>query len=128
MDVKLLNPTNDSIEFSVLSGIKIPEGVDVSFDKMNAQFYRLETKDQPIPFATVDIPRLEFSGNERFTLANHTMRLGDTDQFAAMVEEAVHRAMFDVAAQANTNIRFAGPSRRIEVDKVASMPGIFPPT
>jgi hypothetical protein len=125
VQVNLLNPTNDSIEFSVLSDIRVPDAVTVNFDSMRAQFFRPETRDDPIPIATVDLPKLKFSANEKVTLVNQTMKLGDIEQFALLVEDVAYNPRFSVAGQAKTKVGVAGLSTTVDLMKVVSLPGMF---
>ncbi|KAJ0421302.1 hypothetical protein BJY00DRAFT_300956 [Aspergillus carlsbadensis] len=121
--VNLLNPTNDSIQFSVLSNIRVPDAVSVNFDSMRAQFFRPATRDDPIPIATVDLPKLKFSANEKVTLVNQTMKLGDIGQFALLVEDVAYHPRFSVAGQAKTRVGVAGLSTTVDLMKVVSLPG-----
>ncbi|KAL3449090.1 hypothetical protein BJX65DRAFT_317217 [Aspergillus insuetus] len=123
VQVNLLNPTNDSIEFSVLSDIRVPDAVTVNFDSMRAQFFRPETRDNPIPIATVDLPKMKFSANEKVTLVNQTMKLGDIEQFALLVEDVAYNPRFSVAGQAKTKVGVAGLSTTVDLMKVVSLPG-----
>ncbi|KAL4914572.1 hypothetical protein BDW62DRAFT_219989 [Aspergillus aurantiobrunneus] len=123
VQVNLLNPTNDSIQFSILSEIKVPDAVSVRFDPMRASFFRPETVDDPIPIATVDLPHLSFSANEKVTLVNQTLRLGDVDQFAALVEDVAYNPTFSVAGQAKTRVGVATLSTTVDLVKVVSLPG-----
>ncbi|KAL4803063.1 hypothetical protein BDV18DRAFT_163588 [Aspergillus unguis] len=121
--INLLNPTNDSIQFSLSSDVRVPSAVSVRLDAMNAQFFRVQTMDDPVPFATVDIPKLRFSGNDRIQVENQTMRLADTDQFAEMIEDVSYNPTFDVAARARTKVGIATLSRAIDFVKVDTMDG-----
>ncbi|KAL3461149.1 hypothetical protein BJX64DRAFT_277984 [Aspergillus heterothallicus] len=123
VQVNLLNPTNDSIQFSVLSDIRVPDAVTVNFDSMRAQFFRPETRDDPIPIATVDLPKLKFSANQKVTLVNQTMKLGDIEQFAMLVEDVAYNPRFSVAGQAKTKVGVAGLSTTVDLLKVVSLPG-----
>ncbi|KAL4928919.1 uncharacterized protein BDV17DRAFT_298395 [Aspergillus undulatus] len=123
VEVTLLNPTNDSIQFSILSDIKVPDAVNVRFDPMRAQFFRPETSDDPIPIATVDLPKLSFSAKEKITLINQTLRLGDVNEFAALVEDVAYNPTFSVAGQAKATVGVATLSTTVDLLKVVSLPG-----
>ncbi|KAL4864850.1 hypothetical protein BDV12DRAFT_211342 [Aspergillus spectabilis] len=121
--VTLLNPTNDSIQFSILSEIKVPDAVNVRFNPMRAQFFRPETTDNPIPFATVDLPKLKFSSNENVALVNQSLTLGDVNEFAKLVEDVAYHKTFRVAGQAKTRVRVATLSTSVDLVKVVELPG-----
>ncbi|KAL2828815.1 hypothetical protein BJY01DRAFT_240841 [Aspergillus pseudoustus] len=123
VQVNLLNPTNDSIQFSILSEVRVPDAVTVHFDAMHAQFFRPETRDDPIPIATVELPKLTFSANEKVTLINQTMKLGNIEQFALLVEDVAYNPRFSVAGQAKTKVGVAGLSTTVDLMKVVSLPG-----
>lgn len=124
VQVNLLNPTNDSIQFSVMSDIKVPDAVSVRFDPMQALFFRAETMDDPIPIATVDLPSLKFGANEKVSLVNQTLRLGDVDQFAALVEDVAYNPTFSVAGQTKTRVHFGTLGTTVDLLKVVSLPGV----
>ncbi|KAL4885418.1 hypothetical protein BJY04DRAFT_230960 [Aspergillus karnatakaensis] len=123
VQVNLLNPTNDSIQFSIISDIKVPDAVSVRFDPMRAQFFRPETRDDPVPFATVNLPKLSFKANERVTLVNQSLTLGDVNEFAALVEDVAYHPTFRVAGQAKTKVGVATLSTTVDLLKVVELPG-----
>ncbi|KAL5333711.1 hypothetical protein BJX70DRAFT_403263, partial [Aspergillus crustosus] len=121
--VTLLNPTNDSIQFSILSEIRVPDAINVQFDAMHAQFFRPETRDNPIPFATVDLPRLKFGANERVTLVNQSLTLGDVGEFAGLVEDVAYNQRFRVAGRAKTRVGVGALKTTVDLLKVVELPG-----
>ncbi|KAL4959279.1 uncharacterized protein BDV14DRAFT_206947 [Aspergillus stella-maris] len=123
VEVNLLNPTNDSIQFSVLSDIKVPDAMNVRLDPMRAQFFRPETRDDPVPIATIDLPKLKFSSNEKVTLINQTLKLGDIGEFAALVEDVAYNPSFSVAGQAKARVGVATLSTTVDLLKIVSLPG-----
>ncbi|KAL2831715.1 hypothetical protein BDW59DRAFT_169571 [Aspergillus cavernicola] len=123
VEVTLLNPTNDSIQFSVLSNIRVPDAMSVTFNSMRAQFFRPETRDDPIPFATIHLPKLKFPANEKITLVNQSLTLGDVDQFAALVEDVAYNSVFSVAAQANAKIGVGTLTTKVDLVEVVSFSG-----
>ncbi|KAL3471735.1 hypothetical protein BJX99DRAFT_250200 [Aspergillus californicus] len=124
--VSLLNPTNDSIQFSMFSDIRVPDALTVNLDSMHAEFFRpeSETTDNPIPFSTIDIWSLTFHPGQKVTLVNQTLMLGDLDQFAALVEDVAYNPGFGVAAQATMKVRVASLlSTTVDFTKVVTFSG-----
>jgi hypothetical protein len=108
----------------VLSEIKVPDAVSVRFDPMQALFFRAETIDDPIPIATVDLPTQKFGANEKVSLVNQTLKLGDVDQFAALVEDVAYNPTFSVAGQAKTRVHVGTLGTTVDLLKVVSLPGL----
>lgn len=123
MDVSLLNPTNDSIQFSVFSDIRVPDAVTMKLDSMHAKFFRQETTNDQLPFATVNIPRLTFHSNQKVAFVNQNLRLGNVDQFAALVEDVAYNPVFSVAAQAKMKVRVASLTTKVDLKKVVKFSG-----
>lgn len=108
----------------MLSDIKVPDAVSVRFDPMQALFFRAETMDDPIPIATVDLPSLKFRANEKVALVNQSLKLGDVDQFAALVEDVAYNPTFRVAGQAKTRVHVGTLATTVDLLKVVSLPGM----
>ncbi|KAI9369647.1 hypothetical protein BJX61DRAFT_536254 [Aspergillus egyptiacus] len=125
VEVTLLNPRNDSIQFSLLTDIRVPDAMSVRLGPMDAQLFRPEPpgQDKTRPFATVQLPRLKFSSQEKITFVNQTFTLGDVDQFAALVEDVAYKNDFSVAAQAETKVGVAASTMTVDLVKEVTMPG-----
>ncbi|KAL4746282.1 hypothetical protein BDW72DRAFT_210542 [Aspergillus terricola var. indicus] len=127
LQVSLLTPTNDSIRFSASSGIKVPDALTMHLDSMHAEIFRPQlkgrTKEDPIPLAEVDIPKLHFKGNQMITIKNQTLKLGDVGQFAKLVEDAAYHSSFRTAMHAKTKVGLAGLKTSIDITKEMEMPG-----
>ncbi|KAL4973825.1 hypothetical protein BDW66DRAFT_161792 [Aspergillus desertorum] len=127
LQVSLLNPTNDSIRFSASCEIKVPEALTVRLDSMHAQIFRPQSKegtmDGPKPLARVDIPKLQFKGNQKLGARNQTLKLVDLSQFADLVEDVAYSPVFRVAMHAKTKIGMAGWRTNIDITREMDMPG-----
>ncbi|KAL5045008.1 hypothetical protein BDW71DRAFT_215421 [Aspergillus fruticulosus] len=127
LQVSLLDPTNDSIRFSASSEIKVPRAMTMHLDSMHAEILRPQsdrgTNDDPIPLATVDISKLKFKGNQKISVENQTLQLGDAGQFAKLVEDVAYNPAFRVAMHAKTKIGMAGLRTSVDITKEMKMPG-----
>ncbi|CBF85146.1 uncharacterized protein ANIA_01576 [Aspergillus nidulans FGSC A4] len=127
LQVSLLTPTNDSILFSASSEIKVPDALTMHLDSMHAEIFRPQPRGRPkedlIPLAEVDISKLHFKGNQKITMKNQTLKLGDVGQFARLVEDAAYHSTFRTAMHAKTKVGLAGLTTSIDITKEVEMPG-----
>ncbi|KAL4765037.1 uncharacterized protein BDW70DRAFT_169459 [Aspergillus foveolatus] len=127
LQVSLLTPTNDSIRFSASSEIKVPGALTMHLDSMHAEIFRPQprgrAKEDSIPLAEVDISKLHFKGNQKVTMKNQTLKLGDVGQFAKLVEDATYHSSFRAAMHAKAKVGLAGLKTSIDITKEVEMPG-----
>ncbi|KAL3438785.1 hypothetical protein BDV09DRAFT_191912 [Aspergillus tetrazonus] len=127
LQVSLLHPTNDSILFSASSEIKVPDALTMHLDSMHAEIFRPQPrgrpKEDPIPLAEVDISKLHLKGNQKITMKNQTLKLGDVGQFARLVEDAAYHSTFRTVMHAKTKVGLAGLKTSIDITKEVEMPG-----
>ncbi|KAK2809863.1 hypothetical protein FQN50_003504 [Emmonsiellopsis sp. PD_5] len=106
INVTLSNPTNDSIGFTVMTNVRVPDAVKVSLDPMRVEFFLEDTQPNIIPIVTVDLPKLSFHANQRIELINQTLTLGNLDEFARLIEHVAYQPTWRVAGRARTKVRF----------------------
>ncbi|KAL4902150.1 hypothetical protein BDW74DRAFT_169651 [Aspergillus multicolor] len=125
LQVSLMFPTNNSIRISAFTEIKIPDAMRIRLDSTYVEVFRPgpSTKNHPVPLATIDIPKQKFKGNQRVTFTNQTMKLGDVDEFAKLIEDAAYNPIMKVAMRAKTKAHMAGLKTRLDVVKEVAFPG-----
>lgn len=121
-----MNPTNDSISFSVLSKVRVPDAVSVSLSPMHVEFFLPDTAPDIIPLATVDLPALSFKANDEIALRDQKLRLGDLDEFARLVEDVAYRPQFTVAGKARTKVSMGPIKTWVNIFKAVSLDGQCP--
>ena len=108
VNLTLSNPTNDSISFTVRSGIRVPDTLKATVSPMHIDFFMEDTRPDIIPIAFVDLPELTFESNQQVTLENQTLTLGNLTEFARLIDHVAHQPTFRVAGQTRTKLK-AGP-------------------
>ncbi|KAK2738414.1 hypothetical protein FQN55_000540 [Onygenales sp. PD_40] len=123
INVTLSNPTNDSIGFSVISNVRVPDAVKVSLDPMRVEFFLEDTQPNIIPIVTVDLPKLSFHANQRIELINQTLTLGNLDEFARLIERVAYQPTWRVAGRARTKVHVPPINTWIDINKAVELPG-----
>ncbi|KKZ60537.1 hypothetical protein EMCG_04816 [[Emmonsia] crescens] len=122
-NVTISNPTNDNISFTISSNIRVPDRFKVSVDPMHAVFFLQDRRPFTIPVLTVDLPKLSFRSNERIELVNQTLKLGNLNEFARLIEQVVYQSTFRIAARARAKIRLPPiPATWIDIDGAVELP------
>ncbi|PGH18101.1 hypothetical protein AJ79_00729 [Helicocarpus griseus UAMH5409] len=123
VNVTLENPTNDSIAFSIVTNVRVPDTLKVSIDPMHVEFFLEDTQPDITPIVTVDLPKLTFSSNEKLQLVDQTLKLGNLDEFARLIEQVAYKPTFRIAGRARTKVRIPPiPTTWIDIFKVAELP------
>ncbi|RDW81569.1 uncharacterized protein DSM5745_05126 [Aspergillus mulundensis] len=126
LQLSLMAPTNNSIQFSAFTEIRVPEGLKIQLDSTHVEVFRPrpDTDDQvPPALARVELPKQRFKGKQRVTFTNQTMQLGDVDEFARLIEDAAYNPMMRVAMRAKTKARMAGLKSSLDIVKEVAFPG-----
>ncbi|KAL2386420.1 hypothetical protein RJ035_004656 [Blastomyces gilchristii] len=122
--VTLTNPTNNSISFAISTNIRVPDRFKISVDPMHADFFFPDSQLYTVPLATVDLAKMVFHSNERIELVNQTLKFGNLNEFAKLVEQVVYQPTFRVVGQTRAKIRLPPiPATWIDIDGAIELPG-----
>ncbi|KAL2382494.1 hypothetical protein RJZ90_003206 [Blastomyces dermatitidis] len=122
--VTLTNPTNNSISFAISTNIRVPDRFKISVDPMHADFFLPDSQLYTVPLATVDLAKMVFHSNERIELVNQTLKFGNLNEFAKLVEQVVYQPTFRVVGQTRAKIRLPPiPATWIDIDGAIELPG-----
>ncbi|OAT10371.1 hypothetical protein BDBG_06217, partial [Blastomyces gilchristii SLH14081] len=121
--VTLTNPTNNSISFAISTNIRVPDRFKISVDPMHADFFLPDSQLYTVPLATVDLAKMVFHSNERIELVNQTLKFGNLNEFAKLVEQVVYQPTFRVVGQTRAKIRLPPiPATWIDIDGAIELP------
>lgn len=91
---------------------------------MHAVFFLQDRRPFTIPVLRVDLPKLSFRSNERIELVNQTLKLGNLNEFARLIEQVVYQSTFRIAARARAKIRLPPiPATWIDIDGAVEFSG-----
>ncbi|KAL5359057.1 hypothetical protein BJX96DRAFT_174014 [Aspergillus floccosus] len=123
VNITLVDPTNDTIQFSVLSQVRVPDTLTIGLDPMNVSFFLPDTAPDIIPFATVELPELKCRSKQPIILENQQLKLGDLDQFGRLVERVAYNPTFRVAGRGRTKVTFGAIHTWVDLYKEVELTG-----
>lgn len=102
----IMNPTPDSVVYSLHSTLKIPAGVTVDLKPMTLNLFTNES-DSSKPYMKVDLPEYHLKGTTDISITNQTARILDQTQFKSFLADAVYSKQFTLSAGGAT-VAFLG--------------------
>ncbi|KAL4895620.1 hypothetical protein BDV59DRAFT_191567 [Aspergillus ambiguus] len=123
INITLLDPTNDTIQFSVLSHVRVPDTFTIGLDPMNVSFFLPDTAPDIIPFATVELPKLTYHSNQPITVENQRLKLGDLEQFGRLVDRVAYNPTFTVAGKGRAKVTFGAIHTWVDLYKEVELTG-----
>ncbi|OAX82348.1 hypothetical protein ACJ72_03296 [Emergomyces africanus] len=122
--VTLSNPTDDNITFTVSSNIRVPDRFKISIDPIHADFFLNDRTPYTVPVMTVDLPKLSFRSNQRIELVNQTLKLGNLNEFARLIEQAVYQPSFKIVGRARAKLQLPPiPATWIDIEGGVELSG-----
>ncbi|PGG99487.1 hypothetical protein GX51_06307 [Blastomyces parvus] len=122
-NVTLTNPTNSNLSFAVSTNIRVPDKFKISVDPMHTEFFLKNSQPYTAPVAAVDLPKMEFRSNERIEIVNQTLKFGNLNEFAKLVEQVVYQPTFRMVGQARAKIRLPPiQATWIDIDGAIELP------
>jgi hypothetical protein len=124
VNTSLYEPTNDTITWDLFTKVKVPAAIFPKLKPMNVSFYREQTKENPIPYATVELPQLDFGPGDLLAVQGQKLRLGDITQFATFIGEAAAQDTFRIVGSGKTEACIAGLCVKTDIYKFIDFPGM----
>ncbi|KAF9890812.1 hypothetical protein FE257_005383 [Aspergillus nanangensis] len=123
VNITLLNPGNDTIQFSVFSKVQVPDTLKIGLEPMNVSFFLEDTAPDIIPFASVELPRLSFGSKERIIIENQELKLRDLEQFARLAERVAYYPTFRVAGKGQAKVSIGAIKTWVNLYKAVELTG-----
>jgi hypothetical protein len=98
---RIMNPTPDSVVYSLVSSLKIPAGVAVDLKPITLSLYTNETGPTQ-PYIKVDLPEYHLSGETTISISNQSVTIIDQTQFRKFLATAVNSKEFTLSASGST--------------------------
>lgn len=100
--VKLLNPTEDSVTFSMVASLKIPSGLTADTDPLTLDLYA--SSGAVDPYLQVTLPSEHLKGNTTVSIVNETTTILSLPIFESFLENTVSSDTFTITAKGSTTV------------------------
>ncbi|EQL37894.1 hypothetical protein BDFG_00922 [Blastomyces dermatitidis ATCC 26199] len=122
---KLMNPTPDSLDYSISASLKVPAPFIVQLDPLTINLDRAQdTPEQE--YVGIPLPRLELKGNPTIELVDETVPILHQVDFTKFLFELTHQRTFVLAVEGIT-VAYLGKLRaKVKLDKKLELNGMQP--
>ncbi|PGG97234.1 hypothetical protein GX51_07433 [Blastomyces parvus] len=120
---KLMNPTPDSLDYSISASLKIPKPFTVRLDPLTLNLYRTQqTPEQP--YVGIPLPRLELKGNSTVKIADETVSILNKADFSKFLSEVAYQRTFVLAAAGTTTAHLGKLKAKFTLNKKLELNGL----
>lgn len=119
---KLLNPTPEAIEFSMVGSFSVP--MSVNLDDVPIKLYRDIDQDVP-PWTGITIPGMHLEGNTTLQVQGQKARIHHMDEFTKFVGQALNQKTFSLKVMGSSTVHIGALSADITLDKNIEMAGMY---
>lgn len=117
----LLNPTQNSVDFSLNSSIETPGAITAVLKPLNLSLTGQTVKT---PFVTLNLPQTNLRGKSFITVTNQTTKILDMPSFMSFLGSAVSGANFSMQVTGKTDTFIGAIRAPISLDKTLQMVGM----
>ena len=96
-----MNPTPDSVIYSMIASLKIPAGVTVDLKPLTLNLFTNETTPSDA-YIRVGLPEYHLKGNTTVTIVNQTATILNINQFEYFLSSAINSKEFTLSAAGST--------------------------
>lgn len=120
---QVLQPTPDSITFSLSASLKVPLGLSVTIDPLDLSLFNREVKPMK-PYITAPLGRIRLKGESAITVSNQTTKIQDQDEFIKFLSKAVYSKRFTLSAYGKTTAHLGKLKVPLKLDKDIELDGM----
>ena len=120
---QVLQPTPDSITFSLSASLKVPLGLSVAIDPLDLSLFNREVKPMK-PYITAPLGRIRLKGESAITVSNQTTKIQDQDEFIKFLSKAVYSKRFTLSAYGKTTAHLGKLKVPLTLDKDIELDGM----
>ncbi|KAL2364415.1 hypothetical protein RJZ56_002673 [Blastomyces dermatitidis] len=119
---KLMNPTPDSLDYSISASLKVPAPFIVQLDPLTINLDRAQDTPEQA-YVGIPLPRLELKGNLTIELVDETVPILHQVDFTKFLFELTHQRTFVLAVEGIT-VAYLGKLRaKVKLDKKLELNG-----
>lgn len=120
----ILNPTPDSVLYSIEATLNIPKGITVDLKPLNLSLYTPDLGPSD-PYIEVAFPEYHLKGKTTLQIVNQTAKILDQVQFEEFLVSAVDAKNFTLSAYGATAAYLGKLKAEIELKKTVELPGEY---
>jgi hypothetical protein len=118
----IMNPTANSVEYSMVATLNIPKGVTVDLKPITLSLYTPDIGPSD-PYIKVNIPEYHLKGKTTLTISNQTAEILDEPQFEKFLQSAVNSVNFTMSAYGTTAAYLGRLKAKLTLKKNVELPG-----
>ncbi|KLJ05973.1 hypothetical protein EMPG_10586 [Blastomyces silverae] len=120
---KLMNPTPDSLEYSISASLKVPAPFTVRLDPLTLHLYRTQQTPEQA-YVGIPFPRLELKGNSTVEVVDATVPILHKADFTKFLSEVARQRTFVLAAEGTTTAHLGRLKAKLKLDKKLELNGL----
>lgn len=117
-----MQPTPDSLMFSLSASLNVPLGLSVQIDPLNLSLFNRDVKPRK-PYVTAPLNGLRLKGKSDITITNQTTKILDEEQFTKFLSNAVYSKRFILSAYGKTTAHLGKIKVSLTLDKDIELNG-----
>ncbi|KNG89247.1 hypothetical protein ANOM_002163 [Aspergillus nomiae NRRL 13137] len=119
----IMQPTPDSLMFSLSASLNVPLGLSVRIDPLNLSLFNRDVKPRK-PYVTAPLNGLRLKGKSDITITNQTTKILDEEQFTKFLSNAVYSKRFILSAYGKTTAHLGKIKVSLTLDKDIELNGL----
>ncbi|OGM49896.1 hypothetical protein ABOM_001520 [Aspergillus bombycis] len=120
---RILDPTPDSVSFSIDTSLKIPAGLSVRIDPFSLSLFNRDVKPM-VPFIDVSLDGYNLKGTTEMSISSNNTAVLDRAQFVQALTKAVYSKRFILSAKGSTTGHLGALKAGITLDKDVELDGL----
>ncbi|KAB8217296.1 hypothetical protein BDV33DRAFT_232910 [Aspergillus novoparasiticus] len=120
---RILDPTPDSVTFSIDTSLKIPAGLSVRIDPFSLSLFNREVKPV-VPFIDIALQGYNLKGTTKMSVSSNNTAVLDREQFVEALTKAVYSKQFKLSAKGSTTGHLGALKAPVTLDKDVELAGL----
>jgi len=122
ISASIMNPTPNSVEYSMVATLNVPGGVAVDLKPLNLSLYTADLGPS-VPYIKVSLPEYHLKGKTTIRIVNQTAEILDEPQFEKFLASAVNSLNFTMSAGGSTAAYLGVLKAKITLKKNVELAG-----
>ena len=121
---RILDPTPDTVSFSIDTSLKIPAGLSVRIDPFSLSLFNREAKPM-VPVLDLSVDSYKLKGTTNISIITNNTAVLDRAQFIQTLTKAVYSKRFTLSAKGSTTGHLGALKAGVTLDKDVELDGQF---
>ncbi|GAB1198105.1 hypothetical protein APSETT444_007413 [Aspergillus pseudonomiae] len=120
---RILDPTPDTVSFSIDTSLKIPAGLSVRIDPFSLSLFNREAKPM-VPVIDLSVDSYKLKGTTNISIITNNTAVLDRAQFIQTLTKAVYSKRFTLSAKGSTTGHLGALKAGVTLDKDVELDGL----